>query len=78
LSKQPPAALNRALFEKSFLKKFQKSFAMLFEWFYGNKFHWLNGLSYLVLYRQMLPGRRSLGRPLHGRIVVRERTHHYT
>jgi len=64
------AELYREKFEKLFLKSFKKSFAVLFEWFFGNKCRWLNGLSYLVLYRQTLPPRQSLGRPLHGETKV--------
>jgi hypothetical protein len=64
------AELNRERYDKLFLKLFEKLFAQLYEQFYRNKYLWLNSLSYLKLYRQMLPRGRSLGRPLHGRIVA--------
>ena len=57
--------LNREKFEKSYQELFRKSFASLF----GLKYRRLQGSSYLAPYRQILPGGRSVGRPLGGRIV---------
>ena len=63
------AELNREKFEKSLQQLFLKSFALSF----GSLFVWKNrqlrDLSCLVPYRQTLPPRQSVGRPLPGRIV---------
>jgi len=64
------AGLNSALFEKSFQQLFRKSFTSLFGELFDLKYRQFWGQSYLVSYRQTLPRGRSLGRPLHVRIVA--------
>jgi len=70
LSSRLFAELNREKFEKSFQQLFRKSFALSFGLLFVQKHQRSWGLSCLVLYRQTLLPRQSLGRPLHGRIVV--------
>ena len=62
--------LNREKFEKSFPQLFQNFFASSFGSLFVWKYQQLRGLSYLVLYRQMLPRGRPVGRGVGGRIVV--------
>ena len=71
LSSRLFAELNREKSEKSFQQLFRKSFALSFGLLFVQKYQQSWGLSCLVMYRQTLLPRQSLGRPLHGRIVVR-------
>jgi len=66
-------SLFRKLFAKSFQSLFRKFFAALFGSMFVSKNPQLWASSCLALCRQMLPGGQSVGRPLPGRIVVRER-----
>ena len=71
------AELCREKFEKLFHKMFQKLFVMLFGKLFDLKYLQFWGQLYVVLCRQTLPGRRSPGRPLPGRIVVPAAPDHY-
>jgi len=64
-------ALLKQLLESLFRQLFATLFGSLFDSKYGE----LQASSRLALYRQMLPPRQPLGRPLHGRIVVSGRHH---
>jgi len=68
---------NPSLFGWSFRQLFETFFRQLFTSSFGSLFALKCGrllvLSYLVLYRHTLPPGQSLGRPLHGRIVVGHR-----
>jgi hypothetical protein len=63
-------SLYRELLAKSYQSLFQQLFASLFGSMFDLKNLQLQASSRLALYRQMLPPKRPVGRPLHGRIVV--------
>ena len=62
--------LFRALFAKSYQSLFQQLFVTLFGSMFDLKNVQLQAPSRIALYRQKVPPRRPVGRPLHGRIVV--------
>jgi len=64
------ASLYRELYANSFQSLFRTFFAALFGSLFESKNAQLWALLCLALNRQMLPGRRSPGRPLPGRIVA--------
>ena len=66
-------ALNRALFQKPFQKSFSSPFRSLWVLKYRSSLV----LACLQPRRQTLPPRQSVGRPLHGRIVVPAVPDHY-
>jgi hypothetical protein len=58
--------LNRALFAQFYPQLFETLFGSLFGAFHANKYRRFKDLMYRELYRQMLPPRQPVGRPLHG------------
>ncbi len=73
LYREPHAALNRALLSKPFQKPFLSSFRSLHDFWNPS----LLGLVNPAPYRKTQPTGQSLGRPLHGRIVVPPARGHY-
>ena len=71
------ASLCDALLKQLFKTLFRQLFAKLFGLLFDLKYLQLQSQSYLVLYRQMLPPRRPVGRGVDGRIVVRTRPHYH-
>jgi hypothetical protein len=70
-------AQNRALFGKSIEKTFERSNPLSFRSSLVLKNRSLLVLACLQPRRQTLPPRQSVGRPLHGRIVVPAMPDHY-
>jgi hypothetical protein len=66
-------SLYRAFFTKSYESLLQQLLASLFGLMFALMFRQLQASSYPKLGRRMLPPRQPVGRPLPGRIVVRDR-----